>query len=384
MIESSNTLTLNTFSGELKTTSVRTKIPISPTLDINAFVVKNNITLDRVRFNLKSIWPGLEQKLYNEVMKNIAHGKLDCVIGIDQLYSKFSSGRTMRHPTLGLELKQTHFGWTVGGSLQRKDESLIPTDTSHNIFSSIVITETTEPYDDQQDDEESLIQNKMNRLFTTEEEERNGEPKLSTEEQYALEQFNQTIEFRGGEYFVKPIFKRNCIPLLNNYNLAIDRYKKLRYRLSKNPDLKLKYSEAMNTLIQNNEVERVEETPLKASEPGRVVYYLPHLPVINEQKASSKVRPVFDGSAKNHQGISLNDQLLAGPKTQRSISSLMLHLRLNPIVVVCDVVRMFYSINYDAEPEGHMKGLKNNKDLFRFLWTDTDNDEPDVFRLKKF
>ena len=78
----------------------------------------------------------------------------------------------------------------------------------------------------------------MDCLFTTEEEERNGEPKLSTEKQYALEQFNQTIEFRGGEYFVKPIFKRNCIPLLNNYNLAIDRYKKLRYRLSKNHDLK--------------------------------------------------------------------------------------------------------------------------------------------------
>ena len=201
----------------------------------------------------------------------------------------------------GIRVKKTHFGWTVGGSLQRKAESLIPTDTSHNIFSSIVITETTEPYDDQQDDEESLIQNKMDRLFTTEEVERNGEPKLSTEEQYALEQFNQTIEFRGGEYFVIPIFKRNRIPLLNNYNLAIDRYKKLRYRLSKNSDLKLKYSEAMNTLIQNNEVERAEETPLKASEPGRVVNYLPLLPVINEQKASSKVRPVFDGSAKNHQ-----------------------------------------------------------------------------------
>ena len=108
----------------------------------------------------------------------------------------------------------------------------------------------------------------MDLVFTTEEEERNGELKLSTEEQYALEQFNQTIEFRGGEYFVKPIFNRGCIPLLNNYNLAIDRYKKLRYRLSKNPYLKLKYSEAMNTLIQNNEVERVEETPLKVSEPG--------------------------------------------------------------------------------------------------------------------
>ena len=104
---------------------------------------------------------------------------------------------------------------------------------------------------------------------------------------------------------------------------------------------------------------------------------------MNEQKTSSKVRPVFDGSAKNHQEVSLNDQLLAGPKTQRSISTLMLHLRLNPIVVVCDVVRMFYSINYNEQPEGLMEGLTNNKNLFRFLWADNDTDEPDVIRLKK-
>ena len=130
-------------------------------------------------------------------------------------------------------------------------------------------------------------------------------------------------------------------------------------------------------------MEKVEETPLIASEPGRVIYYLAHLPVMNEQKTTTKVRPVFDGSAKNHQGISLNDQLLPGPKTQRSISTLMLHLRLNPIIVVCDVVRMFYSINYNEQPEGLMEGLHNNKDLFRFLWKDDDNVEPDVFRFKK-
>ena len=381
LIESSNTLTLNTFSGELKTTSIKTTIPISSTLKIAAFVVKNNITLDRVHFNFKTTWPGLEKELYDEVKRNIAYGKLDAVIGIDQLYSKFSNGRTMRHPTLGLELKQTYFGWSVGGSLERKDESLLPAETNHNIFTSIAIT--TEPTYDHEDDEEVIIQSRMSRLFTTEEEEGEGETKFSAEEQYALDQFKQTIEFNEGQYFVKPIFKRGCIPLLNNYNLALDRYRKLRYRLSKNPELRTKYSDAINTLIKNEEVEKVEETPLEASEPGRVVYYLPHLPVVNEQKTSTKVRPVFDGSAKNHQGVSLNDQLLAGPKTQRSISTLMLHLRLNPIVVVCDVVRMFYSINYNEQPEGLMDGLTNNKDLFRFLWRDDDNVEPDVYRFRK-
>ena len=65
LIESSNSLTLNTFSGELKTTSIKTTILISSTLDIIAFVVKNNITLDKVHFNFKSKWPGLENELYN-------------------------------------------------------------------------------------------------------------------------------------------------------------------------------------------------------------------------------------------------------------------------------------------------------------------------------
>ena len=124
------------------------------------------------------------------------------------------------------------------GSLERKDESLLPADTNHNIFTSIAIT--TEPTYDQEDDEEVIIQSRMSRLFTTEEEEGEGETKFSAEEQYALDQFKQTIEFNEGQYFVKPIFKRGCIPLLNNYNLALDRYRKLRYRLAKNPELRTK------------------------------------------------------------------------------------------------------------------------------------------------
>ena len=98
------------------------------------------------------------------------------------------TGEVKGQQTKFLIEQSLHFGWTVGGSLQRKDESLIPTDTYHNIFSSIVNT-NTEPHDEHEDDEEALIQNKINHVFTTEEEERNGEPKLSAEEQYVLEQF---------------------------------------------------------------------------------------------------------------------------------------------------------------------------------------------------
>ena len=58
-------------------------------------------------------------------------------------------------------------------------------------------------------------------------------------------------------------------------------------------------------------------------------------------KVSSKVRPVFDASAKNNQNISLNDNLLAGEKTQGSIPNITLNLRVKPIVLISDLSQMF-------------------------------------------
>ena len=99
-------------------------------------------------------------------------------------------------------------------------------------------------------------------------------------------------------------------------------------------------------------------------------------------KISSKVRPVFDASSPNNQGQSLNDNLLQGPKTQTSIPPITANLRIKPILLVADLSQMFYSIGYKAEPETHTK-VTNNRDLFRFLWTDNASDEPEVLRFKK-
>ena len=62
---------------------------------------------------------------------------------------------------------------------------------------------------------------------------------------------------------------------------------------------------------------------------------------------------------------------------------LMIHLRLNPYIVLADIVRMFYSITYAELPKGNMRGLQNNRDLFRFLWADQHNNEPEIYRFVK-
>ena len=51
-----------------------------------------------------------------------------------------------------------------------------------------------------------------------------------------------------------------------------------------------------------------------------VEFYLPHKPVIREEAASTKVRVVYDASAKAHpNAVSLNDCLYPGPPLQNKL-----------------------------------------------------------------
>lgn len=100
----------------------------------------------------------------------------------------------------------------------------------------------------------------------------------------------------------------------------------------------------MNSLITNNEVEEVRDNVVTAYNPNRVLYSILHLSIIGEDKVTTQFRPVLDVSAKNIQGLSLNDQLIAGPKTQSFLSLLKIDVRLNTIVLLTDLRRVFHSM----------------------------------------
>ena len=90
---------------------------------------------------------------------------------------------------------------------------------------------------------------------------------------------------------------------------------------------------------------------------------IPHLCVARFDKFSSQVRPVFDASARHNQGVSLNENLEPGPKTQRNLSHLNMHIRMKPNVLPCDIKRMYYSILYDPTSESRTNP-ENNHDAF--------------------
>ena len=78
---------------------------------------------------------------------------------------------------------------------------------------------------------------------------------------------------------------------------------------------------------------------------GGVKHYIPHHAVITPTKSTTKVRVVYNASAKiKPTNKSLNDCLLWGPVILPDLCGLLIRFRLHPIAVIADVEKAFLNI----------------------------------------
>ncbi|XP_055528088.1 uncharacterized protein LOC129720625 [Wyeomyia smithii] len=105
---------------------------------------------------------------------------------------------------------------------------------------------------------------------------------------------------------------------------------------------------------------------------GKTVCYLPHHPVFKESSTTTKVRVVYNGSAKTSTNFSLNDALLTGPTIQDDLLSLMLRFRKHAIVLVADVAKMYRQIQVHSD----------DTSLSCILWRFNPSDPIQVYELQ--
>ena len=68
-------------------------------------------------------------------------------------------------------------------------------------------------------------------------------------------------------------------------------------------------------------------------------WYLPHFPVVRKDRSTTKVRIVFDASAR-YNGTALNDVIYQGPKLQNDLFNVLLRFRRYPVALMCDIAEM--------------------------------------------
>ncbi len=107
--------------------------------------------------------------------------------------------------------------------------------------------------------------------------------------------------------------------------------------------------------------------------PCKDVFYLPVHAVVKESSTTTKIRAVFDASAKSATGISLNDQLLVGPTVHAPLIDVLLRFRWHRIGLSTDVSRMYRAVLLPS----------NERDLHRFVWRRQPNEALKDYRMTR-
>ena len=142
-------------------------------------------------------------------------------------------------------------------------------------------------------------------------------------------------------------------------------------RLEANPALRKIHSDFIHEFQELNHLEAVpnEELVKKDSE----VNFLPHHCVHKEDSTTTKLRVVFDGSAKSSTGVSLNGSLMVGPTVQEDLFSILIRFCFQQVGLPADIAKIYRQIALESVA----------KDFHRILWRDSITDSIQQFRMAR-
>ena len=272
----------------------------------------------------------------NDLQEDLPIGIL---IGLDSYY-KFFSGKH-KQSQAGLVASHTVLGWVISGVISSTgdDEVNATMFTTSMRVSMETQCEMTAETDNLRKD--------LARFWNVEE---------IGSDNCVISKFEKDISFDGTRYVTKLPFKEDhdCLP--DNFDVAKQRLSSLKTRLVKQDILK----EYDTILKEYEEAGIIARVPLEqlCKEIGQV-HYIPHRPVVREDKDSTKIRAVFDASCKVN-GPSLNECLYPGPNLLLKIFDVLLRFRFNRIVMIADIKQAFLNVGISEE----------RRDFLRFLWFD--------------
>lgn len=168
-----------------------------------------------------------------------------------------------------------------------------------------------------------------------------------------LKSFEESVKYKRGRYEVSLPWKDNVFNLSNNYNNALSRLNNMCRRFQRNDQLYEQYDNVMCEYLTEGIIEKVDNLTTE-----NLVYYLPHHPVIKENRSTTKMRVVFDASSHEKDMLSLNDCLHTGPNLNPDLLNILIKFRRHKIAMMADVTKAFLQISLNEK----------DRDVLRFLW----------------
>ena len=134
------------------------------------------------------------------------------------------------------------------------------------------------------------------------------------------------------------------------------------------PDILQQYDDVIKDQLNSGVVELVDKS-LDQDVIPETVHNIPHKEVVKGDRTTTKLRVVYDASAKSQNEPSLNDYLLPGPALTPLIFDILLRFRLHRVASIGDLEKAF--LNVGVNPK--------QRNLLRFSWiSDISSLNPEV------
>ena len=180
------------------------------------------------------------------------------------------------------------------------------------------------------------------------------------------------IKFNGERYEVSLPWRSDISheSLSENYGMCLTRLKALQSRLKRDPKLFSEYDAIFQDQLDKGIIEHVPNNQVSAEN----THYLCHHGVVRKDHETTKLRIVFDGSAKSEPNqLSLNDCLQLGENYMPSLFDTLLRFRVHAVAMTADIEKAFLQI--EIRP--------SDRDSLRFLWfDDIHKDNPSIVQLR--
>lgn len=280
-------------------------------LRIDALIVNSITDIKPVVVKQKRQWEHLKHlQLADKHFNNFS--RIDLLIGAGT-YGQILLNGLVKGNDFEPIAQATRFGWIVSGQASKIEEKQV----------NCHLTAADDTLNDQ-----------LKRFWEIEEVEQKRN--LSVDEERAEEIFTKSLKRHSdGKFLVDLPFKENPDESFGESKpMAAKRYAAIQRKFKRNQELQMKYDAALEEYIQLGHMELADENT-------RACYYLPHHPVIKEASSTTKIRPVFDGSAKSNNGRSLNDLLFVGATIQPDLFTHLIRWRRYKFAFTGDIEKMY-------------------------------------------
>lgn len=161
-------------------------------------------------------------------------------------------------------------------------------------------------------------------------------------------------------------FRDDVNKLGQSREMAVQRFLSNEKKRELQPNINIQYQEFIQDYYDMGHMEKVPRLELKSKS-----FFLSYHHITQESSQTTKLRVVFDGSAKTTSLLSLNDLLMVGPTLQKDLFDLLIRFWTFKYVLSADITKIYRMI----------KIHKDDRDMQRILWRKSSNCELEEYRL---